>query len=305
VIYSEPLAPGSKMLKGAALAMGVFDGVHEGHRFIVGEALNAARESHAKSIILTFDIDPDELFAHDRLKKIMTNEQRINKLAELDVDAVMVLPFNKEFAALPPIKFLDSLFLQYTPASINIGADFHFGARKRGNVTLLREWGLKHHMKVNSHDLLIDQGEPVTSTRIRHLLGEGRVELAAELLGHPYMLEGLVHPGRGEGRDFGFATANMTVAPQMRVLGEGVYACYALVDGERYKAAVSVGVSPLFKKETSSNTEVHLLDFEGNLYGKKIVVEFINWLRPMIAFESTEELIETVMSNIAWTRENL
>ena len=155
------------------------------------------------------------------------------------------------------------------------------------------------------HELVAEGGRPVTATRIRGLLSEGRAREAADLLGRPYELSGLVRPGRGEGRDFGFATANLEVPPMLLAVGEGVYACYAVVEGARYKAAVNVGVPATFADTAKENIEVHLLDFNENIYGQDIEVEFIEWLRPMRAFESTDELIATVQSNIAWVRENL
>ena len=160
-------------------------------------------------------------------------------------------------------------------------------------------------MQVVAHELLMKDGAPVTSTRIRGLLAEGKIEQANALLGHLYSVVGTVQAGRGEGADMGFATANLHVPSARRVLAEGVYAAYAVVDGVRYKAAVSVGVSPTFADRASANMEVHVLDFSGDLYDKPIEVLFANWLRPMISFSSTEELISTVMGNIQWVRDNL
>ena len=257
------------------------------------------------SAVITFDIDPDEMFAPDRLKKLMANEARIAKLAELDVDAVVVLPFSREFAAQSPEDFLNACFGGGVPRHIHIGSDFHFGRKAAGNVESLRAWGAARGMEVHGHELLAEGGVPVTATRIRHLLGEGKVREADELLGRAWALSGTVRPGRGEGRDFGFATANLEVAPIMLAIGEGVYACYAVVDGQRYKAAVNVGVPATFADASTANIEVHLLDFDRDIYGDAIEVEFVEWLRPMRVFDSLDELIATVQGNIAWVRENL
>ena len=187
------------LLDRASVAFGVFDGVHEGHRFIIGEAVNTAREEGRPSAIITFDIDPDEVFAADRLKKLMTNETRIAKLAELDADAVVVLPFSREFAAQSPEDFLNTCFGSGVPSHIHIGSDFHFGRKAAGNV----------------------------------------------------------------------------------------------------------GIPATFADTAKENIEVHILDFDQDIYGQPIEVEFVEWLRPMRVFESTDELIATVMGNIAWVRENL
>lgn len=305
VISKADPAYDEAFLAGASVAFGVFDGVHEGHRFIIGEAANTAREEGAMSAVITFDIDPDEMFAPDRLKKLMPNEARIAKLAELDVDAVVVLPFSREFAAQSPEDFLNACFGGGVPRHIHIGSDFHFGRKAAGNVESLRAWGAARGMEVHGHELLAEGGVPVTATRIRHLLGEGKVREADELLGRAWALSGTVRPGRGEGRDFGFATANLEVAPIMLAIGEGVYACYAVVDGQRYKAAVNVGVPATFADASTANIEVHLLDFNRDIYGDAIEVEFVEWLRPMRVFDSLDELIATVQGNIAWVRENL
>lgn len=305
VISKADVAYDEAFLAGASVAFGVFDGVHEGHRFIIGEAANTAREGGGRSAVITFDIDPDEIFAAGRLKKLMTNEARIAKLAELDVDAVVVLPFSREFAAQSPEDFLDACFGAGVPAHIHIGSDFHFGRKAAGNVESLKRWGAARGMEVHGHELLAEGGVPVTATRIRGLLAEGNPRDAAELLGRPYTLTGIVRPGRGAGHDFGFATANLEVAPELLAIGEGVYACYAVVDGERFKAAVNVGIPATFADTAKENIEVHILDFDRDIYGQPIEVEFIEWLRPMRAFDSTDELIATVMGNIAWVRENL
>lgn len=293
------------ILNRASVAFGVFDGVHEGHRFIIGEAVNAAREEGVPSAVITFDIDPDEMFAADRLKKLMTNETRIAKLAELDVDTVVVLPFSREFAAQGPEEFLNACFGGAVPSHIHIGSDFHFGRKAVGNVESLRAWGAERGMAVHGHELVAEGGVPVTATRIRGLLSEGKAREAEDLLGRPYALEGIVRPGRGEGRDFGFATANLEVPPLLLAIGEGVYACYAVVNGIRYKAAVNVGIPATFADTAKENIEVHILDFDQDIYGQAIEVEFVEWLRPMRVFDSADELIATVQANIAWVRENL
>jgi len=305
VICSLEQAHDQQLLVGACCAFGVFDGVHLGHRFIIEHACQEARDTGRLSIALTFDIDPDELFHADRLKKLMSNGQRIASLSEQGLDAVVVLPFTKEFAAQAPDEFLDLTFQGGTPSSIHIGFDLRFGARASGGLAELEEWGSVRGMSVHGHDLLEVDGQPVTSTRIRLLLAQGCIKEANALLGSGYRVCGEVQQGRGEGGDFGFKTANLHVPEMHKVLGDGVYAAYAYVDGKRYKAAVSNGVAPTFADSAKANVEVHILDFEGDIYGKSICVEFVEWLRPMMSFPSIDELISTVMGNIDWVRKNL
>ena len=292
------------LLDRASVAFGVFDGVHEGHRFIIGEAVNTAREEGRASAVITFDIDPDERFRPDSLKKLMTNEARIALLSRL-CDAVAVLPFTEEFSALSPQAFLDATFASGVPAALHVGVDFRFGARAAGTVDDLHAWGDGRGMAVRAHELLGIDGAPVTATRIRGLLGAGDIAEANKLLGRRYAIEGTVYAGRGEGADMGFRTANLKMPSQLRALADGVYAAYAVVDGRRYKAAVNVGVPATFADTAKENIEVHLLDFDEDIYGQDIEVEFIEWLRPMRKFDDIDELIATVKDNIRWVDENL
>ena len=322
---------------GASCAFGVFDGVHRGHRFLIDQAKRTAAESGGKSIALTFDIDPDERFHADRLKKLMTNEQRVKALADTGVDCVVVLPerfhadrlkklmtneqrvkaladtgvdcvvvlpFTPAFSAQSPMAFMDATFGGCAPYAMHVGTDFRFGAKAAGTVSELHEWGDSRGTRICSHDLESFDGRPITATRIRHLLGDCKVAAAIELLGHPYTFEGVVQQGRGQGNDMGFATANLQLPAMMQVLGEAVYAAYVTVDGVRYKSAMSVGVAPTFADATAT-CEAHILDFDGKIYGDTIKVEPVEFLRPMIKFDSVDELIATVKGNIEWVRENL
>ncbi|BAK44433.1 riboflavin biosynthesis protein RibF [Eggerthella sp. YY7918] len=291
--------------EGTSCAFGVFDGVHLGHRFLLNCACTTAQESGGKSIALTFDIDPDEKFHPERLRKLMTNEERLAMLATTGVDAVVVLPFTSEFAASAPDEFLVQTFDGTTPAFLHVGFDFKFGARAAGTVRDLDAWGVEMGTKVCAHGLKSEEGAPITATRIRLLLADGNLDEANRLLGRRYFMTGVVEPGRGEGADLGFRTANLVVADQLRPLGDGVYAAYAYVDGTCYKAAVNVGVAATFAETATATCEVHLLDFEGDLYGKPIKVEFVKWLRSMKKFDDIDELIATVKGNIDWVRENL
>ncbi len=304
-VFSAQEANEAGLLAGSACAFGVFDGVHKGHCYVIGKAVEAARSASRKCVVLTFDVDPDEVFRSGGLSKLMSNEARINALAELDVDAVVVFPFTREFASQEPEAFLCNSFEGGVPSSLHVGRDFRFGSKASGGLPQLESWGAGKGMNVSGYDLLEEDGAPITATRIRHLLAEGKIKEANVLLGRRYSVSAVVQQGRGEGGDFGFKTANLHIPSSLHVLGEGVYAAYAFVDGARYKAAVSNGVSPTFADEARANVECHILDFEGDLYGREITVEFAHWLRPMMTFPNIDELISTVMGNIAWVRENL
>lgn len=293
------------LFNGSSCAFGVFDGLHKGHRYLLDSAIASARDNGTRSIAITFDIDPDEVFHPDRLKKLMRNADRLEALAASGVDDVAVLPFTPEFYSRNPEEFLRATFPNGAPAHMHVGEDFRFGARAAGTVDTLQAWGDRVGCEVYAHKLVSADGKPITATRIRLLLLDCKVDEATRLLGHPYALRETVQKGRGDGADFGFATANLQVKPHDRVLGEGVYAAYAIVGDTRYKAAVSVGVSPTFKAQSTANMEAHIIDFSDDLVDQPITLEFIAYLRPMIKFETTEELISTVKSNIDWVRNNL
>ncbi|MBQ9003934.1 MAG: riboflavin biosynthesis protein RibF [Eggerthellaceae bacterium] len=289
-----------RLLAGSSCAIGVFDGLHTGHRYLVDQAIST--RGAGRAIALTFDIDPDEVFAPDRLKKLMRNADRIAALAESGIDDVVVLAFDRALYTLDPAAFLKSTFSAGAPSYVHVGEDFRFGSRAAGTVADLQTWAATAGCEVCPHRLVSDNGEPITATRIRKLLLSCKLDEANRLLGHPYALREEVRRGRGDGANFGFATANLLVKPHDRVLGEGVYGAYAFIGGTRYKAAASVGVSPTFKATSTANMEVHVLDFEGDLVGSQILVEFVEYLRPMRKFDTTEELIATVTADIEHVR---
>lgn len=296
---------GHDYFAGSACAFGVFDGLHLGHQFLIDCAKASAGECGGKSIALTFDKDPDEVFNPQHLQKLMTNEVRLEALSQSGVDMVAVLPFTDSFAALAPLDFLEKTFNGYAPQSLHVGADFRFGTKALGGIKELQAWGKRVGTQIDAHELESVDGSPISSTRIRGLLRDSEIRRANELLGHPYFLAAEVIAGRGQGADLGFRTANLRINPMIQALGDGVYAAWASVDNKRYKSAVAVGVSPMFQEETIATCEAHLLDFSGEIYGKELKLEFVDFLRPMIRFNSEEELIQTVLNNISWIRENL
>ncbi len=293
------------IFRGASCAFGVFDGVHEGHRYLINSACSTAAESGGTSIVLTFDVDPDEVFRPDTFKKLMTNEERLAMLSATGIDAVVVLPFTREFAALSPEAFLDATFGSFSPAYLHVGDNFRFGAKNAGTVSTLDNWAQRSRTQVCAHHLVSQDGETVSATRIRHLLGEGAISEANKLLQRPYFQTGRVIAGRGEGADMGFRTANLEIPTMLQALHDGVYAAYVTVNGVRYKAAVNVGVAATFAENSVATCEAHILDFAEDIYGDTISIEFIEWLRPQQVFDDIDTLIATVNGNIAWVREHL
>lgn len=290
-------------LDGAVVAMGVFDGLHKGHRSLIERMVACARDAEARSFIITFSIDPDELFATPGFKKIMSNEERIAHLSACKVDDVIVLDFNEVFASLEPDVFLERLFATHTPRDLFVGEGFRFGCHARGGFDDLLRWGDMHGMDAHEVELICLDGTPISSTRIRALLEDGCIEGANELIGHDYMISGIVEQGAQQGREMGIRTANLSIPDDELALKDGVYAAWVDVAGKRYRAALSIGIPPTFVGERISNVEAHLIDFEGDLYGQKIKIFPKQYLREMKRFDSTEELIACISRDIALARD--
>ncbi len=292
-------------LSGCVCAIGVFDGIHLGHKAIINKALEDAKARKVPCVIVTFSVDPDEIFKGENFRKIMSNTQRISALSETGADKVAVLMFERDMACKSPEEFLDAVFSNAAVVAIHVGCDFRFGKAAAGTVADLRKWAAEYDVSICAHDLLTFGGVRISSTRIRGLLEDGNVVCARELLGHPYTLEGNIVRGREAGREMGIRTANLKIPTNMRVLGSGVYAAYAVLDKKRYKAAVSVGISPTFEDIAESNIEAHILDFDGDIYGKELTLEFIDYIRPMQRFDSVDRLVATIKHDISYVKKSL
>ncbi len=292
---SHPLFPGT------SCAFGVFDGLHQGHRFILEKTLDEAHAQGRTSMIITFDIDPDEVFAPGKLGKLMSNEDRLTHLAASGVDEVVTIVFDETVRTMQPERFLDTLFSSGAPKMLFVGEDLRFGCQASGDVSLLKAWGDDHGMEVVALPLFQQEGHPVTSTRIRALISEGKVEEAGRLLGQPFALSGKVVAGRQVGREMGIATANLQVPAEGLIPADGVYAGYAIVDGQRFKAAISVGVPVTFEGVHNHTVEAHLLGFSGDIYAEELTLQFIRYLRPMIKFDGPEALASQIRQDIEAT----
>lgn len=308
IVTWNPEHPEAVHFGECVIAIGIFDGVHLGHRTLLSEAREHARALGLPLVVVTFDRDPDEIFCKkdQGFAKLLSNAERLELLGQFTQSAVLSLPATPEVFGLEPDDFLALLAQSCTPRSIFVGVNFHFGKFAAGTAKDIEAWGRVHGCTCVPHELVTDLGDVVSSTRIRGLLEQGRVAEARELLGgRPHAIWGDVVHGRGEGTDMGFATANLDLSDNEAMLPrEGVYAAYALVEGRRYPAAVNVGAAPSFDAATAP-LEAHLLDFKGDLYGKRIKIEFEEWLRESRVFTDKDELIATVMGNIDWVRTHL
>lgn len=294
-------APGMRRIGPAVLAMGVFDGVHVGHRALLSEATREAANRGILSVVLTFDRDPDRLVrGADAPPHLMEDRTRIETLASSGAGAVLVVPFTPELLAMPAEVFLAGVVSESLDVrSVHVGEDFRFGAGARGDLDTLYVWAAENDIDVHPHRLLEVDGTPVSSTRIRTLIALGDVEGAAALLDRPHVVSGRVHTGRGEGRKLGFPTANLTPAAGAALPSDGVYAGSArLEDGSSWPAAVVIGRPPTFP-EARDHFEVHLIGFEGDLVGAALAVSFLARLRDQRAFGSLDALKSAIRDDVA------
>jgi riboflavin kinase/FMN adenylyltransferase len=289
------------------VAIGVFDGIHLGHRAILARALSLARARSRPCVVMSFDPHPDVVLArgdfHSPPPLTPLGEKRA-RLAELGVDGFEVLPFTRELAALEPEAFVERHLVQpFAPFALVVGEGFALGRGRSGTVERLRAIGVAHGFEVEAVPLVVVDGAPVSSTRIRALLTEGRVADAARLLGRRYQLVGTVVTGDGRGRRLGYPTANLRLHEERQLPGDGIYAVLASPSGQggRRPAAMSIGMRPTFDGQIRT-LEVHMLDWHGDLVGRELVVEFVAWLRPELRFESAEELVAAMDRDVAETR---
>jgi riboflavin kinase / FMN adenylyltransferase len=267
-----------------AVAIGTFDGVHRGHRAVV----EAARMSGLRSTVVTFEPHPRLVLGYE-VRLLSTLERRLELLAELDTDEALVVEFTPELSQLEPQEFVAQVLEPIGTRIVIAGEDFRFGRGRTGDVDLLRRLGLD----VRPVSLV----EGVSSSRIRELLGEGEVAAAARLLGRPYEIEGTVVSGDQRGGTLGFPTANVMPAPHLLVPAYGIYAGSAL----GHRAAVSVGVNPHYGG-AERRIEAFLLDFEGDLYGRRFRLELWERLRDERSFGSEEELVAQIARDVEAAR---
>jgi riboflavin kinase/FMN adenylyltransferase len=288
------------------VAVGVFDGLHVGHRALFERAL--ARAGGSGCVAVSFEPHPDVVLAREfkPMAPLTPLPEKRARLARMGVQ-LHVIAFTRELAALEPEAFVSRhLVTPFTPRWLVVGEDFALGRGRAGTVAKLRELGDRHGFEVEAVPLERRDGEPVTSTRIRALLAEGRVADAARMLGRPYGFTALVVGGDRKGRTLGFPTANLRLHDEQQVPAHGIYAVWARVGGEAQwrMGAMSVGVRPTFGGGLRT-LEVFLLDFDGDLYGRDLTVAFADWLRPEQAFPGAEALVEAMRADVAIARERL
>lgn len=288
----------------AVIAIGAFDGYHRGHAELLAHAVDDASVRGIPSYAVTFDPDPDCVVGGAPAKRLTSLPDRLRLLASSGVDGVIVVPFTPELASLDHVSFFEHVLARIVAVrSVHVGRDFRLGAHAAATVDVMRAWGVRHGIDVVGHDLVLMHGRAISATQIRADLSGGAIDEAALKLGRHYMLRGQVVGGRGEGKSLGFPTANLEVSGAMQAPADGVYAGYFLVGDTAWPAAVNVGLPPMFAdKPHAARLEANLLGFSGDLYGCEASLSFFERLRPSVVFDSTEQLIASVLNDIDYVR---
>jgi riboflavin kinase/FMN adenylyltransferase len=292
------------------VTIGEFDGVHRGHQRIVARARQVAAEFGLPVAVVTFDPHPDEVIrpgTHPPL--LATGRRRLQLLAGLGVDAVCVIAFTLEFSRLSAEEFVRTVLVERLHAARVVeGEDFRFGHKAAGDVALLAELGEKYDFTVDGVPLLIEDGVTVSSTAVRGLLADGDVAGAAELLGRPHRVEGVVVRGHQRGRSLGFPTANLEPPAHTAIPADGIYAGWLVSldpageETERWPAAISVGTNPTFDGKERT-VEAHALDRDDlDLYGTHVAVDFVARLRATLKFDSVDALVAQMHVDIGDAR---
>ena len=282
----------------AVVTLGVFDGVHQGHRRLIEQAFAVP----GIKTIITFDPHPVEVLAPGTSPRLITTlDERLSLLGSMGVEQVAVLDL-AEVRLFSPQEFVDQVLVaKLKTVSLTIGSDFHFGKDRAGDVAFLTEAGRSQGFEVDVAELMSTDGQIVSSSRIRSLIEVGSVGDAARLLSSRYQMTNEVVQGDRRGRELGYPTANLNPVPRKVIPGDGVYATVVEVGGTRHMAATNVGTRPTFGGGQRV-IEAHILDFDDEIYGEDLTVSFVERLRPELEFKTVDELVSHMDDDVARSR---
>ena len=293
-------------LQNSYLTIGVFDGVHLGHRQIIRKLVDAAHENKSLAVVLTFDPHPASVLTNKEIRLLTTPNERAEILDSLGVDVVITQRFTSDLSTVSALEYMTRLKHHLGLSHLLIGYDFALGKGREGNAPRLTEIGKDLNYTVEITPALSDESGVISSTEIRKLISIGNVSESAKLLGYHYALSGVVIHGAGRGKKLNFPTANIDYPPHKATPSNGIYACWATLGKEKFMAATSVGFNPTFTPERQiQSVEAYLLDFDRDIYGEELKLEFVARLRNEEKFNSIEALIEQIGKDVHQTRQIL
>ena len=290
-------------LRGGALTIGNFDGVHRGHKVIIDQVKQFSAQLNSALIVFTFDPHPVRILRPEQTPPPLTwTNRKADLLSELGVDAVVAYPTDKELLQLSAADFFKQIVVDKIGAAAMVeGPNFYFGKGREGDTARLKMLCEEHDIRLKVMEPKIDGSELISSSRIRNLIADGDVDQACNMLTQPYRIRGMVTHGAARGAKIGFPTANLDAIDTL-IPGKGVYAGRSWVDGRAHWSAIHIGPNPTFGDQLLK-VESHLLDYDGTLYGQPIEVDFISRLRGIRTFESTEQLQSQLKNDVESTRE--
>ncbi len=280
------------------VTIGTFDGVHAGHRIIIKRIQELANQRNGKSVLVTFEPHPRFLIDPNHKLKLLTSlHEKKELLEQLGLDHLVIAPFNKEFAEQEAKDYVEDFIIKkIKPEVLVIGYDHHFGKNRSGNLTLLEEYAKQGHFILEEISKQLVDDAHVSSTAIRNALDKGNVKEAGRLLKSNFMLNGKVVKGDQKGRTIGFPTANLAVENDKKLIpSSGVYAVHAQLKDELYKAVMNIGYRPTINNKKEFRLEVHLFNFDKDIYGEDLQVKFIERIRDEKKFDSFEDLKKQII----------
>jgi len=286
------------------LAIGVFDGVHRGHQAVISTSAEHARSANGTPVVVTFDPHPEKVLRPERAPHLLTATQhKIALIRQLGVRHLLIIGFDKEFAATEPEDFVNALVKHSKPLrEICVGHEWSFGKNRRGNLEFLKKLGAKLNFDVVGIPPVKMNGTVVSSTAIRQAVEQGDFTKAAEMLGREYTILGTVTRGDSLGKKIGFPTANLS-AHSEQFPPNGVYAAEAKIDNEVRRGVINLGVRPTISSGKSERVlEIHLFDFDRDIYGQDVEVRFLKFLRPEKKFENLDALVQQIRRDVEQAR---
>ena len=290
-------------LKNSHLTIGVFDGVHRGHCEIIQQLVQNAHAQNVPAAVLTFEPHPASVLTGREIRCLTTPDERADLLGALGVDVVVTQRFIPDLSTVPAHEYMSRLKARLGMSHLLIGYDFALGKGREGNAPRLAEIGSELGYSVEVIPALSDESGVISSTEIRKLVATGNMQEAAKLLGYPYSMSGEVIHGAGRGKTINFPTANVDYAKTKATPPNGIYACWARLGNERFMAATNIGLNPTFTPERQiPSLEAYLLDFDRDIYGESMTLEFMVRLRDEIRYTTVEALIKQIHEDVDQTR---
>lgn len=280
-----------RLESGTAITIGAFDGVHRGHQALIARLVEEARARGLTSVALTFNPLPVQVLERRAFGLLTTLTERLERIAALGVEGVVIVPFTRELMDTPASAFVDQLLAHLRLRVLYVGPDFKLGRNQEGNIDFLTRLSVKLGYEVHVlEDTVLWKGKPVRSSHIRQALRAGAIEEANGCLGYAYSLSGVIGSGDQRGRKLGFPTANLILTEDRLLPGNGIYVCRAHLKNGVYQALTNVGTRPTFN-HSETTVEAYLLDFSADIYGELLTLDFLAYLRPEARFDSAEKLV--------------